>query len=383
MKAFRYWIPTEVIFEAGCVDRIRDRCRALGERPLIVTGRSSAKRTGALERVRSQFPTAAVFDHVDENPTTETVARGADVCRKNDCSWVLAVGGGSPIDAAKAIAVMATNDGPCSAYFGTDLYPRPNLPVVAVPTTAGTGSEVTPYSVLVDLEQHSKRTLTGRGLFPVVAFLDPTLSVSMPRSVTINTGLDALSQAMEGMVSLRATPLGDTLALETCRLVREWLPRAAAEPGSVEARGQMLYAAMLSGCIIAHSGTTLVHGMGYYFTLENGLAHGLANGLLLAPVFAYNAQHVPEKVAALATALGFPADPVPEDASWQIVRAIYAILESLGVPPAAREAGVDPARLRSFAEQIFPDRSRFRNQPGNPSLDEVLGFFEKACTGNC
>jgi 1,3-propanediol dehydrogenase/alcohol dehydrogenase len=381
VKPFSYVMPTEVVLGAGVLKSLGERCNAFGRKPLVVMGRRSAKASGASDLVRAQLPNAVVFNGVEENPTTETCERGAALCRANRCDVVVALGGGSAMDVGKAVAGLALNPGPCADYLGPEKFAKGNLPVAAIPTTAGTGSEVTPYAVIVETTARVKRTITARGLFPVVALLDPELSRTMPRSVTVQTGLDALSQAMEGMVSRRATPLGDLLALETCRLVRAWLPRAAAEPENIEARSRMLYAAMLSGCIIAQSGTTLVHGMGYYFTLEFGLAHGLANALLLAPLFQYNAGRLPEKVAALATALGRPCKPTAAEARTNIATAIHGLLRDLGVSPAAKDAGVDPGRMPWCAEDIFIDRSRFKNQPGEPSLEEVTQFFCSACEG--
>jgi alcohol dehydrogenase class IV len=274
-----------------------------------------------------------------------------------------------------------TNPGDPRQYVGTDKYANPILPVVAIPTTAGTGSEVTQYSVLVDTVENSKRTMSGRTLFPTVAILDPELSTGLPRDVTAHTGLDALSQAMEGFVSKRSTPMGDVLALETCRIVRHWLPQAIERPDDVEARGQMLYAAMLSGCVIAQSGTTLVHGMGYYFTLAYGTPHGLANALLLAPVFQYDARVEPRKVAALAAALDYPCEGDTEDAPGKIGEAVHDMLRKVGVSAAARDARIEEGRLRGFAEHIVTDRPRFKNQIGEPDVDEVFGFFRRAWAG--
>jgi len=386
MDPFRYWMPTEVVLGAGAFAALGERCRALGGRALVVTGTRSARASGALDRALAQLPDARVFDAVEENPSIETCAQGAACCRENGCDVVVGLGGGSPMDAAKAIALLAANPGTCEDYLSGEKPPNAHLPVVAVPTTAGTGSDVTPYAVLVETRPPSedgrrlnKRTL--RGVFPALALLDPELSVTMPRAVTVSTGLDALSQAMEGMVSRKATPMGDVAALETCRAVRAWLPRAAAEPADLEARARMLYAAMLSGITIAHSGTTLVHGMGYYFTLEFGIPHGLANALLLTPVFQYNARVVPEAVAALATALGHPCEATPDAAAGAVAQALHTLLRDVGTSPAAQDAGADPARLRWCAEQIFADRGRFKNQPGEPTLEEVHGFFRQACDG--
>jgi alcohol dehydrogenase class IV len=381
MKPYSYLVSTKIVSGAGVIDSLGEHAAGLGVKPLVVTGKHSARASGALDRALKQLPGAVVLDGVDENPTSDTCAAGAWICKENNCDYVVAIGGGSAMDAGKAIAVLARNPGTCADYFGVDKYPNGNLPIVAIPTTAGTGSEVTPYSVIVNAEPRVKQTIAARGLFPAVALLDPELSVTMPRSVTVNTGLDALSQAMEAYVSLRSTPLGDLLALETCRIVKEWLPRAASEPGNLEARSQMLFAAMLSGCVIAQSGTTLVHGMGYYFTLEYGMAHGLANALLLTPTFQYNARVIPEKVARIAEALGFPTEPEPDAVSRHIGLAIHSLLDTLDVSPAAKDADVDPQRSQAFAEDICADGSRFKNQPGNPTVDDVFQFFHRACYG--
>lgn len=381
MRDFTYHMPTRVVFGEGCLDTLKELCQAFDGKALIVTGSESARRIGALDRALAQLPDAAVFDGVQENPTTDTCERGAALCREKDCAFVVAIGGGSPMDAAKAIAVLVRNSGPCADYLGTDRVKNGALPIVAVPTTAGTGSEVTPYAVLVDTADASKKTICSNHIFPTIAVLDPRLTVSMPSSITANTGLDALSQAMEGMVAVHATPKGDVLALETCRIVKKWLPRAVADGTDIEARAQMLYAAMLSGCVIAQSRTTLVHGMGYYFTLEYGVAHGLANALFLTPVFQHNARCLPGKVAAIADALGAPCEPTPDAARKAITQAIHGLLETVRMSPAAKDAGVDSDRLDLFAREIYSNKGRLKNQPGDLSLEDVTRFFWKAYEG--
>ena len=375
-------MPTEIVFGAGVLDRLADAVAPLGRRPMLVTGRHSARATGLLDRALAALPNAAVFDRVEENPTSALCEAGAAFAREAGCDCLVAIGGGSPMDAAKAIAVLARNPGGCADYYGKDRFSGGSLPLVAMPTTAGTGSEATPYAVVVDSQEGAKRTIAGRGLFPRIALLDPELTLTLPRQTTIATGLDALSQAMEGMVSLKATPYSDFVVLETCRIVREALPRAVQDGADVEARGRMLYAAMLSGIVIAQTGTTLVHGMGYCLTLEFGIAHGLANGLLLAPVFAYNARHAPAKVAAIAEALGVPCESAPEAAAKAVCEALGALFAAMGQSPAAKDAGADAERLDACAESVCRDRSRFKNQLGDPTLEEVRGFYRAAYTGD-
>ncbi len=375
-------MPTEIIFESGAIDKLAEFLAPIGERPLLVTGRHSARKTGMLDKVLGMLPDVVVFDQVEENPTTSTCESGAKTCRDHQCDCVIALGGGSPIDAAKAIAFLATNTGRCTDYLGNAKPRNSALPILAIPTTAGTGSEVTPYAVLVDIEKNTKRTLTGRDLFPRIALLDPNLTITQPREVTLATGLDALSQGMEGFISRKATRKGDILALETCRLIKRWLPVVLREPENLMARTAMLEAAMLSGCVIAQSGTTLVHGMGYYFTLHHGIAHGIANALLLSPVFQWNAQHAPDKVALLANTLGFPVETSdPEKVEAAIREALLCLFDACEWCPKASAYGVPQDCLVDYSTDIYRDQYRFKNQIGNPGLDSVQSFYEAAWSG--
>jgi len=371
-------VPTRIVFGPGVFDALAEHSKSLGSRPLLVTGKNSARRIGALDRALVQLEHASVFDAVEENPGTSTCERGAELCRQLGCDHVIAIGGGSPMDAAKVIAGLAVNKGSCADHFGSGGLQDGALPVIAVPTTAGTGSEVTPYAVLVDETVKTKRTITSKALFPRVTLLDPDLTKTMPREVTIHTGLDVLSQVMEGMVSKKSTPMGDALALDACRRVREFLPRAARHGEDMEARAEMLYASMLSGCVIAQSGTTLVHGMGYYYTLECGVAHGLANGLLLTPVFRYNAHHAPDKVSALVASLG--GSPLAT-VEGQIVGVLHDLFRELEISPAAKDHGVPRDRLEAFAAEVASDPYRYRNQIGDVTEALIYEFYEKSYTG--
>ena len=281
------------------------------------------------------------------------------------------------MDAAKAIAVLATNDGTCADFLGAEKYRTAPLPIVAIPTTSGTGSEVTPYAVLTQESDNSKRTISGAALFPRIAICDPLLTHTMPRAVTIATGLDALSQCMEGVISRNGTPFGDVLAYEGIRLVREYLPRAIESPDDAEAREQLMFAAMLSGCVIAQSGTTLVHGMGYAYTCHCNVAHGLANALLLAPVFRHNAKAAPEVVAKLAEALG----ATDSDPAQAITRGVHELLARCGVDAAGKVHGVDEGKLLDFTRALLAEPYRFKNQIGEFTEDYLHGLYRESYEG--
>lgn len=372
MSFWRYCVPTTVYFGRGMFTRAGELVRMAGARPLVVTGRNSARSTGMLEHLLEQLPEAVLFAEIEENPRTAVCERGGALCREHGCDVIVALGGGSPMDAAKAIAVLATNDGPCVNYLGAETYSVPPLPVIAIPTTSGTGSEVTPYAVLVNELDNTKRTISGAGLFPRIALCDPELTLTMPRGVTVATGLDALSQCMEGYVSRNSTPMGDVLALEGCRLLSEYLPRVLRAPDDLEAREQVMFAAMLSGCVIAQSGTTMVHGMGYAYTCHFNIAHGLANALLLAPVFAFNAGHIPEKVAKLALALGAAN---AEDPAAAIAERVHAMLAACGVDPAASAHGSRREALLGFTRELMAEPYRFKNQVGEFTEESLHALY--------
>jgi alcohol dehydrogenase class IV len=378
---FNFFMPVELSFGPGSLQTLAEKAAPLGAKAFIVTGKSSAQASGALARTQNQLPGAILFDGVDENPSTQICDEGAARCKREACDFVVAIGGGSAIDVAKAICGLARNEGTCVDYFGSETFSAGALPLTAIPTTAGAGSEATPYAVITDVSTNSKRSISCRCLYPRLAILDPELTRSLPPSITAHAGLDALSQAMEGVVSKKATPPSTVLAMEATRLIKKWLPVAVNDGNHTEARSQMLYAAMLAGAVIAQTGTTLIHGMGYPLTTEWGIPHGLANALLMTPLFQFNARHMPSEVAALADALGHPCSTDPHDAASAIGQQIHALLADLAISPSGRDHGFQRNRLESFAAAIASDPYRFRNQPGAISQDLIARFYTQALEG--
>jgi alcohol dehydrogenase class IV len=374
----RFHMPTEVRFGVDALDGLSG-ARELGSRPVILCGSASAKRHGHLSAVVERLAAPNILDGFPENPSFADCESFAARC--DDADLIIALGGGSVIDGAKALALLSANGGRCRDYLNTAAKNAP-LPVIAIPTTSGTGSEVTPYSVLIDEQANRKSTLKSPGLFPRLALLDPALTVTLPTQITLATALDALSQAMEGMLSKNATPMGDVLALEACRLVHTWLPQVLTNPEDLHGRGQLLYAAMLSGVVISQSGTTLVHGMGYYYTLDHGTAHGVANALLLPPLFWWNAHHAADKVSRLASALGHPCAATPSEAAQAITDALYELYEKINFNPSAKEHGIPESALGPMAADIVNDPYRFKNQVGVLNVNHVEALFRASWAGS-
>ena len=286
-----FYIPTKIIIGKNCVRENAVLFSSLGTKALIVTGKRSAKRNGAERDVRAALEErsipAVIFDQVESNPSISVCRAAAELARAHSADLVIGIGGGSPLDAAKVAAVLATNRIDDEALFSNIFSQRP-LPIVAVPTTAGTGSEVTQYAMMTNDKVRSKSFVISDDIIPRVAFLDAAYTEHLPLPVTRNTALDALSHAMEGYLSKRATEMSSFIALESMRRLGQCLPMLRRGANlDLSVREGLLNASLLAGIVIAQTGTTALHAMGYSLTYFKKIDHGRANGLLMADYLQY------------------------------------------------------------------------------------------------
>lgn len=296
---FKFRIGTKVIFKKGCVKENKEEFPKYGNKCIIVTGRKSGKASGALDDVIDVLQELkidyTVFDGVLNNPTLENVKEGGEAAAQFGADFVVGIGGGSPLDAAKAVAVLATNDiEPIDLY--KNIYDNAPLPILAIPTTAGTGSEVTPYSILTRKDIKTKKSFANEGIFPKVAFMDARYTESMPYSVTVNTAIDALSHAVEGYMSKRSTELSDVLAKESIQIFGQCIDALVNKEIDFNCREKLLYMSMLAGMVISQTGTTMMHSLGYMLTYFKDVPHGKANGLLMKEYFKFNYEAAKDKV---------------------------------------------------------------------------------------
>ncbi len=293
---FSFFMPTETVVGRGCVRREGRKMAALGRRALIVTGKSSA-RCGALADITSALgengQTYAVYDGVRPDPTLACVRKGLALLKESGADFVVGIGGGSPMDAAKAIALLAAEPREDGAVFSGG-YGNAALPVVCVPTTAGTGSEVTPYAILTNDAARTKTSLFSPAIFPKLAYLDGGYTEGLPPAITRNTAMDAFSHAAESMLKQSSSPASELFARESLRMLYPIL--SSLKTPTAGERDSLLLAASLAGMAIAQTGTTVVHGMGYFLTYDYGIPHGRANGLLLGETLRLCEE---QKVAAL------------------------------------------------------------------------------------
>jgi alcohol dehydrogenase class IV len=298
---FQYFMPTRIFGGERCLAEHGAALKQLGTKALIVTGKHSAKAGGSLDDAVKALAvngqSFCLYDKVMSNPTIACVCEGASAAVSNGCDFVLAIGGGSPMDAGKAMALLAAQEKPVPpAEIFSASYARA-LPVAAVPTTAGTGSEVTPYAILTNDAAESKTSIATPLIFPRFAFLDAVYMRSLPKNVTVNTVVDALSHAVEGMLSARASSVSDALAKESIALIASCIAATGLSDPHDETRRKLLTASTLAGMVIANTGTTAVHALGYSLTYYKNIDHGRANGLLLARFLAFIERTKRERIA--------------------------------------------------------------------------------------
>ena len=356
---YEFYLPTKLLYGAGCLSALGG-CALPGRKALLVTSAGqSAKRHGYLGRVEEQLTQAGVravlYDQITPNPTKAEVMAGAALCRTEGCDFVLGLGGGSSIDAAKAISVMARNPGDYWDYVsgGTGkgkAVPNAPLPVVAVTTTAGTGTEADPWTVTTNEETQEKIGFGYEKTFPVLSVVDPELMVSVPPRLTAYQGFDALFHSTEGYLNRTASPISDLMALEAIRLIGKSLPRAVRDGADLEARGDVALANTLSGMVETLSGCISEHSIAHAMSAYHPkLPHGAA---LIAISKAYYQKLIRlgacrERMAAMARALGKSDAERPED--------FLTALDAL-----QKECSVDGLALSSFgmSPEEFPALTR-------------------------
>lgn len=303
---FKYLMPTKVICGENSVKDNKDEL-ILGTKCMIVTGKTSGVKSGALGDVTDVLKEKGieylVYDCIGNNPTIEECAEGGRVARDFGADFLIGIGGGSPLDATKAIAVYAVNEMNMYDIFEGKYTNKP-LPMAAIPTTAGTGSETTPYSILTLHKINNKQSFSHPDVFYKVAFLDGRYNVNLPLQVARNTAVDAMSHLIEGFTDKKSSPASDYIALEGLRIIGKYVNNLRNGNFNTEICTDLLWAASLGGIVISQTGTTIVHSMGYALTYNKDIPHGMANGLLLGEYVERTNAVLPEKIKVCMDALG-------------------------------------------------------------------------------
>ena len=356
-------VPTKLVHGAGAITRLAAVVRELGvTRPLLVTDPGVAA-AGLVDRAREYLEDPVVFDHVRPNPDIALVDEGAALYAESGCDGLVAVGGGSSIDTAKAIGVVATHGGSIASYeWGRDPIERRIPPLVAIPTTAGTGSEVTLWAVITDHDRKVKFNVGGTPLIGAhVAVIDHELMLGLPPAVTASTGMDALSHAIECYTCDYHQPFSDAVALQAIELVADWLRVAVADGSNYEARAHMAHAATLGGLAYGTESAGAAHAMSQSAGGVHDCPHGALTARVLGPVCEYNAPALPERYARIAKGLGIhTAGMEPLDAAYAGIEELYGLTDDIGIPT-MEELGFSENEIPMLARIAFEDPQTIGN----------------------
>ncbi len=378
----QFYLPTEIVTGRGCLSQLGRVAARYGSRALVVCGAGFARRSGLLDQtidlLHQEGIAARPFEGVHGEAALPMVQAGIDRAQEADCQVVVGLGGGSAIDVAKAIAGLIDQPGPLSEYHHGRKLEQPARPFIAVPTTAGTGAEVTKNAVLIDPASQVKMSIRDDRWFARVALVDPETTVSMSPSVTASTGSDALAQAIESYTSIGASPITDALAMRAIALIGAYLARACEDGQDLVAREAMSMGSLMAGMAMASARLGGIHGMAHPLGSHYDIPHGVVCGLLLPVVMAYNADYAIEKYARIAELLDEPTDTLsPEEAAQRAVERVRELMASIGIPAHLAPFGVQPDDFEQIIAESLPSGS-LQHNPRRLEAADVRTLLEQA-----
>ncbi len=381
MKPFTFHNPGKLVFgEGSAKKRVKKELNKLGaSRPVLVTDETISA-SEMVETVKDALgdSMAALFNGVVPDTGIDIIDKAAEIAREDEADSVVSVGGGSSIDTAKAVAsILGSQADSVREIIGFNKLANSPAPHVAIPTTAGTGSECTSMAMVKDRQGGKKLVIMDQKLIPQVGILDPTFTRTMPKGVTAATGMDALTHAVEAIVSTNSMPPADALAMQAISVIHRFLPKAFEDPEDMEARSMMLVASAEAGQAFQNAYVGIVHAMAHALGGIVGLPHGLANGILLPVGMEYNAYTVPEKVALVGSAMGIEGSGDPAADARETIKAVQELAAKVGIPDRLRNAGVDPECVEQASAFAMVDPALFTNPRQPKDSKEMEDLFAK------
>ncbi|ELQ0172395.1 L-threonine dehydrogenase [Clostridium perfringens] len=380
--SYKFFMPAISLMGADCLKDAGDQVGELGfKKALIVTDKVLGqigivkKVTDVLDNKNIEY---AIYDETKPNPTVKNVNDGLALLKEKECDFVISLGGGSAHDCAKGIALLATNGGEIKDYEGVDKSKKPQLPMVGINTTAGTGSEMTLFAIITDEERHIKMALVDKHLTPIIAVNDPMLMLAMPKSLTAATGMDALTHAIEAYVSTSATPITDACAEKAIELISNYLVNAVENGEDVEARDMMAYAEYLAGMAFNNASLGYVHAMAHQLGGFYNLPHGVCNAILLPHVQEYNKATSASRLAKIAKIMGGNIEGLTDEQGADLcIDMIKSLSQTVGIPEGLGVLGVKESDFEILATNALNDACSLTN-PRKGNLEEVIAIFKKA-----
>jgi len=386
-QTFTVTQPTQIQFGAGSISNLAETVKSFNGSKVFLVVDPGLVKAGLISKVTAPLKNAkipfTVYDKIDPEPGLKLADKGCKLARKAKCDCVVGVGGGSAMDVAKAIAILLTNGGKAVDYLGLGLIKKPGVPKIMVPTSSGTGAEVTFTAVFINEKTGSKGGMNGDPLYPDATILDPELTISLPPHVTAFTGIDALTHALEAYTSTQAHSISEMYSLEAISLIADNLPAAYANGDNLEARSAMLMGSLLGGKALATAGVGLVHAMAYPMGGMFGIPHGLANAVLLPYVVDYNLIGDMKKFATLAEILGQNTDDLTlRESASLCVDALFNLNEDVGIPATLKDLDIPFDSIPEMAKIALTVTRPVENNPRKPTLEDVIAIYETAFSGD-
>ena len=381
MNDFAFKIPQEIVFGVGALSRLPELLGKLGSDNVLVVSDRSLEKIGMVDEilriVRESGIQAHTFLDILPNPTVDMVNAAVEAYRSAGATSIVALGGGSPMDVAKAVGVLATYGGSITQYEGAHKVPGPIVPMIAIPTTAGTGSEVTAFSVITDTARSYKLTVFSYELLPRYALLDPNMITSVPPSVAAACGVDALIHALEAYVSLGASPFSDAMAEKAMALIGGNIRRFVANRRDIEAASAMMSGSMFAGIAFAWARLGNVHAMSHPLSAYFGVAHGIANAILLPVVVEYNALADKGRYEVIYNYIREKKEPATDFTPQMLADELRSLNRQLGIPESLSAVGVTEDKIPAMAEDAMKSGNIAVN-PRQTTLRDVIALYHRA-----
>ena len=382
MAASTFFIPSVNMIGSGCLDQAAKTLKQQGLRQALIVTDKVLNNIGVVAQVQqllaAQQIESCVYDGTHPNPTTLNVKQGLALLQEHQCDCVISLGGGSPHDCAKGIALLATNCGDIKDYEGVDRSAKPQLPMIAINTTAGTASEMTRFCIITDEARHIKMAIVDKHVTPLLSVNDPHLMAGMPKGLTAATGMDALTHAIEAYVSSAANPITDACALKAVTMIAESLRDAVADGSNMQARENMAYAQFLAGMAFNNASLGYVHAMAHQLGGFYDLPHGVCNAVLLPHVQEFNASVCASRLKDIAAAMGLDVSYLnDQQGAAACIAAIRLLAQDVGIPAGLRDLQVKEQDLDTLATNALKDACGFTN-PIQATHAQIVAIFRAA-----
>ena len=379
--SFNFFVKSNITFGKGAVEKLPEILKGYGLKKVMIVYDGGVKAAGIAEKIVDQVKKAEVeyliFDGVIPNPTNEVVEEAAKLAKEAKVEGMVAVGGGSSIDLAKAVNVLMTNPGTIGEYGGMNMVKNPCLPLIAIPTTAGTSSEITNVSALIDTEKVIKYVVIDNKIVASDVIADPDFTKTMPVSVTAATGMDAITHAVESYISNEATPLTEYNSLKGLSILYENLPKVVENGSDMEARENMMLGCIITGFGFSNANLGFVHAIAHTLSAHFGLAHGLANACVLPYVMEYNAEACPEKMVDMAKTIGLPVSGNLDEDKYLLAHALKDLIVKLKIKTLS-EQNVPESAFDRLAEDVLKEPVLGFNPRQGVTKEDVITILKKA-----